>query len=304
LRIAVLIPCFNEAATVAAVISGFRTHLPSAAIVVGDNNSDDGTAAVARQAGAGVLREVRRGKGNMVRRMFADVEADLYVMVDGDATYDPSIAPRMIQILVEERCDLVNVARKPTGSGAFRRGHRLGNWLLTRLVGIIFGTATSDMLSGYKAFSRRFVKTFPAWSSGFEIETEIMIHALEQRMPACEIEAPYRERPHGSVSKLRTLRDGFRILRLVDHLVRNEHPLAFFATLAAVLVIASLGLGLPVVTHFLATGLVPRLPTAVLAASLFLCAVMSFLGGILLDALARARRESKRLLYLSFRQEP
>ncbi len=301
LRVAVLIPCFNEASTVATVIAGFRTHLPGATIIVGDNASDDGTAAAARQAGADVLREARRGKGNVVRRMFADVEGDVYLMVDGDATYDPSVAPWMIQILVEDGCDLVNAARKPVATSAFRPGHRFGNWLLTRLVGLMFGTATSDLLTGYKAFSRRFVKTFPAWSSGFEIETEIMIHALEQRLPVYEIEAPYRERPAGSESKLRTLQDGFRILRLVDHLVRNEHPFAFFTTLAALLVSAALLLGIPVVAHYLATGLVPRLPTAVLAASLFLCAVMSFLSGVVLDGVARMHRETKRLLYLSYR---
>lgn len=303
LRVAVLIPCFNEASTVASVIAGFRTHLPAASIIVGDNNSDDGTAVIARQAGAQVIGEMRRGKGNLVRRMFADVEADVYLMVDGDATYDPSVAPRIIQILVEDGCDLVNAARAPIGSSAFRPGHRFGNWLLTRLVGLVFGTVTSDLLSGYKAFSRRFVKTFPARSSGFEIETEIMIHALEQRLPVREIEAPYRERPVGSVSKLRTLQDGFRILRLVDHLVRNEHPFAFFATLAALLAATALALGVPVVTYYLATGLVPRLPTAVLAASLFLCAAMSFLSGVVLDGVARMHRETKRLLYLSYRPE-
>lgn len=303
LRVAVLIPCFNEASTVATVIAGFRTHLPAANIIVGDNGSDDETGAVARQAGAAVLREARRGKGNVVRRMFADVEADVYLMVDGDATYDPAVAPWMIQILTEDGCDLVNAARRPIATSAFRPGHRFGNWLLTRLVGLVFGTATSDLLSGYKVFSRRFVKTFPAWSSGFEIETEIMIHALEQRLPVREIEAPYRQRPLGSVSKLRTLQDGFRILRLVDHLVRNEHPFAFFATLAAFLASAALGLGIPVVTHYLVTGLVPRLPTAVLAASLFLCAVMSFLSGVVLDGIARMHRETKRLLYLSYRAD-
>ena len=304
LRVAVLIPCFNEASTVASVISGFRAHLPVASIIVGDNNSDDGTATVASRAGAEVIAEMRRGKGNMVRRMLADVEADVYLIVDGDATYDPSVAPLMIQILVEDGCDLVNAARAAIASSAFRPAHRFGNWLFTRLVGLVFGTATSDLLSGYKAFSRRFVKTFPAWSSGFEIDTEIMIHALEQRLPVREIVAPYRERPVGSSSKLRTLQDGFRILRFVDHLLRNDHPFAFFATLAGLLAVAALALGAPVVTHYLATGLVPRLPTAVLAASLFLCAAMSFLSGIVLDGVARVHRETKRLLYLSYRPIP
>ena len=231
--IAILIPCFNEAPTIEAVISGFRVYLPEAKIFVCDNNSDDDTAAIARRAGADVIREERPGKGNAMRRMFADIDADLYLMVDGDATYDPSVASCIIRMLVGGQYDLVNVARRPTGSASFRSGHRFGNWLFAALVGLVFGTsAINDMLSGYKGFSRRFVKTFPALSSGFEIETEIMIHALELRLPIYEIEAAYGERPNHSPSKLRTLRDGLRILRLVGFFVRQERPFAFFTSLS------------------------------------------------------------------------
>jgi glycosyltransferase involved in cell wall biosynthesis len=297
--IAILIPCLNEALTIEMVITGFQAQLPQAQIFVGDNNSDDDTAAIARRSGANVVREQRRGKGNIMRRLFADIDADFYVMVDGDGTYDPSVAPDIIRLLEEGGHDLVNVARKPTGTDSFRGSRRFGNWLLTRLVGLLFRTATADMLSGYKAFSRRFVKTFPALSYGFEIETEIMIHAAELRLPFLEIEAPYGKRPADSMSKLRTFRDGFRILRLVDHFVRQEHPFGFFSTLSALLIVASLWLGVPVVTHFFETGLVPRFPTAMLAASLALCSVVAFFTGITLDSITQARRELKRLSYLS-----
>jgi len=297
--IAILIPCLNEAPTIEMVIAGFQAHLPEAQIFVGDNNSDDDTAAIALRAGANLVREERRGKGNIMRRLFADIDADFYVMVDGDGTYDPAVAPRMIRLLREGGYDLVNAARKPMGLDSFRGTHRFGNWLLTGLVGLVFRTATTDMLSGYKAFSRRFVKTFPALSCGFEIETEIMIHAAELRLPFHEIEAPYGKRPADSMSKLRTFRDGFRILRLVDHFVRQEHPFGFFSTLSALLIVISLWLGVPVVIHFFETGLVPRFPTAILAASLALCAVVSFFTGITLDAITQARREFKRLSYLS-----
>jgi hypothetical protein len=219
-------------------------------------------------------------------------------MVDGDGTYDASAAPELIRLLAEGRYDLINAARKPIESSAFRSGHVLGNRLLTGLVGLVFGTMTEDMLSGYKAFSRRFVKTFPTSSSGFEIETEIMIHALDLRVPFCEIEAPYGARPERSASKLRTIRDGFRVLRLIGFLIRQERPLAFFSIVSVVLAAASLYLGLPVVNEFFATGLVPRLPTAVLAASLSVCAALAFVCGIVLDAIVQSRREIKRLHYL------
>ena len=300
--IAILIPCLNEAPTIESVITGFGTHLPEAQIVVGDNNSEDDTAAIARRAGARLVREQRRGKGNIMRRLFADIDADFYVMVDGDGTYDPAAAPRMVRLMQEEGYDLVNVARKPTGYDSFRSDRRFGNWLLTSLVGSIFRTDTADMLSGYKGFSRRFVKTFPALSRGFEIETEIMIHAAELRLPFHEIEAPYGKRPAHSTSKLRTFQDGFRILRLVDHFIRQEHPFGFFSTLSVLLIAASLWLGVPVVIYFFETGFVPRFPTAILAASLALCSVVSFFTGIILDAITQARREFKRLSYLSLPQ--
>jgi glycosyltransferase involved in cell wall biosynthesis len=297
--IAILIPALNEAATIEMVITGFRAHLPEAEIFVCDNNSDDGTDAIARRAGANVLNEERRGKGNVIRRMFADIDADIYLMVDGDATYDPSVAPGMIGMVAEGRYDFVNAARRPTASASFPSGHRFGNWLLTGAIGLLFGTVATDMLSGYKAFSRRFVKTFPALSSGFEVETEIIIHAWELRLPVYEIEAPYGERPHKSVSKLHTFRDGLRILRLLSFLIRQERPIAFFSFLSALLLAASLWCGLPVLMDFLSTGLVPRLPTAMLAATLFVCGVISFFVGIVLNAIAQTRREMKRLHYLS-----
>jgi glycosyltransferase involved in cell wall biosynthesis len=300
-RIAVLVPCHNEALTVAEVVNGFRAALPAATIFVYDNNSSDGTAEVARSAGAQVRFESQPGKGSVVRRMFADIDADWYVMVDGDATYDPTAAPRLIATAASGGYDMVNVAREESGEKAYRRGHRLGNRLLTGLVGTIFGSRTQDMLSGYKVFSRRFVKTFPAMSSGFEIETELMIHALELRLPVGEISAPYGERPEGSTSKLSTYRDGFIILRLIGVLVQRERPLEFFSATAGVLVLLSLGLGLPVIWTFLETGLVPRLPTALLASALMLAALVSLAVGLILQAVTLSRREMKRLVYLGFR---
>lgn len=298
-RIAVLVPCYNEATTVAQVVRDFRSALPGAEIYVFDNNSTDGTAEIASAAGAVVRRETQKGKGNVVRRMFADVEADLYIMVDGDATYDASVAPRLIQFALEGGYDMVNVARVETAEKAYRPGHRFGNQLLTGMVGWVFGTRTSDMLSGYKIFSRRFVKTFPAMSSGFEIETEIMIHALELGIPVGEISAPYGERPEDSASKLQTWSDGFRILRMIGQLVRRERPLEFFGITALVLVLFSLLLGLPVVFEFWETGLVPRLPTAVLSAAVMLSALLSFAIGLVLEAVTHSRRELKRLAYLA-----
>ncbi len=300
-RIAVLIPCHDEALTVAEVVRGFRAALPEAAIHVCDNNSRDGTDAAARGAGALVSYETRPGKGSVVRRMFADIEADWYVMVDGDATYDATAARRLLDHAIAHRLDMVNVAREETGAKAYRAGHRLGNRLLTGLVGRVFGQQTRDMLSGYKVFSRRFVKSFPAMSAGFEIETELMIHALELKLPVGEISAPYGERPEGSTSKLATYRDGFIILRLVGVLVQRERPLEFFSAVAALLLAAAMALGLPVVFEFIETGLVPRLPTAVLASGLVLSALLSFAVGLILAAIAHGRREVKRLAYLALR---
>ena len=298
-RIAVLVPCYNEALTVAAVVSGFRAALPDATIFVYDNNSTDGTAEVARAAGAQVRFEAMPGKGNVVRRMFADIDADWYIMVDGDATYDATAAPRLVETAIEGGYDMVNVARAETGQKAYRAGHRLGNRLLTGLVGAIFGARTRDMLSGYKIFSRRFAKSFPAMSSGFEIETELMVHVLELRLPVAEISAPYGERPEGSTSKLATYRDGFIILRLIGILVQRERPLEFFTSMAGLLALASLILGLPVVWTFAETGLVPKLPTAVLAASLMLASLLAIAIGLILNAITHMRREAKRLAYLA-----
>ncbi len=298
-RIAVLVPCYNEEAAVQAVIRSFRTALPAATIYVYDNNSSDGTAAVARAAGALVRIEQLQGKGNVIRRMFADIEADAYVLVDGDATYDAASAPAMVEMLLRDRLDMVNGARVSDAEGAYRPGHRFGNAVLTGLVARIFGDRVSDMLSGYRVFSRRFVKSFPALSDGFETETEFTIHALELRMPIGEVPTPYRERPVGSVSKLRTYSDGFRILRTVVLLVKEERPLPFFSAIAGLLLLAAVLLALPVLADFVRTGLVPRLPTAVLATGLVLLASLSLTCGLILDSVTRGRKELKRLSYLA-----
>jgi len=298
-RVAVLVPCYNEQAAVPAVISAFRAALPGAAIHVYDNNSTDGTVAAARAAGAVVRTERLQGKGNVIRRMFADIEADAYVLVDGDDTYDAATAPGMVAMLLRDRLDMVNGARVSDAQAAYRRGHRLGNAVLTGLVARIFGDRVSDMLSGYRVFSRRFVKSFPALSGGFETETEFTIHALELRMPVGEVPTPYKERPAGSASKLRTYSDGFRILRTIVLLVKEERPLPFFAAIAAVLLLAAVVLFVPVLAEFLRTGLVPRLPTAVLATGLVLLSSLSLTCGLILDSVTRGRKELKRLAYLA-----
>lgn len=298
LRTAVLIPCFNEAPSIAAVVADFRRVIPEATVFVYDNNSTDGTAEVARAAGAIVRSEPWQGKGNVVRRMFADTEADVYVLVDGDGTYDAASAPQLVDLLLENGLDMVNAAREEWSQGAYRRGHRLGNRLLTDLVTTIFGRHLTDLLSGYRVLSRRFVKSFPALSTGFEIETELTVHALELRMPMAELRTPYRERPEGSASKLRTYRDGIRILRTVVALVREERPLAFFAGGFVALAVLSLLLGWPVVLAYLETGLVERLPTALLATGLMLLAFLSLASGLILDTVTRGRRELRRLHYL------
>ena len=298
LSIAVLIPCYNEVATIATVVRNFRSALPEAAIYVYDNNSSDGTAEAALAAGAIVRREARQGKGNVVRRMFADIEADLYLMVDGDATYHAPSAPSLIEALLAGPNDLVNGARIETAEAAYRLGHRLGNRLLTGLVGRIFGTETSDMLSGYKVFSRRFVKSFPAHSRGFEIETELMVHALELRMGIAEIATPYAERPEGSLSKLRTFHDGFRILKLIGLFVKEERPFPVFGGAAALLAALSLLVGGFVIAEFVATGLVSKMPSAVLASALMIVAVLSLFAGLILDTVTRGRRETKRLAFI------
>jgi len=297
--VAVLIPCLNEEVAIEKVVSDFRKALPEALIFVYDNGSTDRTSEVARAAGAIVRREPLKGKGNVMRRMFADIEADIYVLVDGDDTYDAASAPAMIQRLVEDSLDMVNGAREEKSEAAYRRGHRFGNRLLTGLVARFFGERMGDMLSGYRIMSRRFVKSFPALATGFETETELTVHALELRMPIAEVMTPYRERPAASSSKLRTIPDGIRIMRLIVRLVREERPLEFFSLVAGLLALTSVLLGVPVVIEFLHTGLVPRLPTAVLAMGLMLLSFLSLACGLILSTVTRGRTEAKRLHYLS-----
>ena len=299
MRVAVLVPCFNEEAAVASVVAGFRKALPAADIYVYDNNSKDRTAQVAREAGAEVRSERRQGKGHVVRRMFADIDADIYVLVDGDATYDAPSAPRMIEKLLSEHLDMVVGLRVDQEVAAYRPGHRFGNRMLTGFLSSVFGQAFKDILSGYRVFSRRFVKSFPVLSDGFEIETELTVHALELAMPVAEVETPYYARPEGSVSKLNTYRDGFRILGTILKLYRSEKPLRFFTVIGAFLALVSIGLAIPVVITYLEIGLVPRLPTAVLSMGLMILAVLSVSSGLVLDTVTRGRREMKHLAYLS-----
>lgn len=297
-RIAVLVPCLNEAPSIGKVIADFRRALPDAEVYVYDNNSTDGTAEIASLAGAQVRREPMRGKGNVVRRMFADVTADIFVLVDGDATYDAASAPKMVEMLRSMEVDMVCARRVDRDAAAYRSGHRLGNWLLTALVGWLFGHRVSDILSGYRVMSRRFVKSFPALSSGFEIETELTVHALDIRAPVLEVDSAYVARQTGSASKLHTVRDGWRILSTIAQLVREERPFAFFAGIAIALASASVVLGVPIIQQFIDTGFVPRLPTAVLATGLMLVAAMSMVCGLILDTVTRGRRELKRMHYL------
>ena len=297
--IAVLIPCYNEEVAIGSVIADFRAALPDARIIVGDNNSKDRTVEIARAAGAEIKPVPLQGKGFVVRSLFADIEADIYVLVDGDATYEAAAAPRLIARLIDERLDMVNAARITDEQSAYRSGHRFGNWLLTSLVALIFGDRFHDMLSGYRVFSRRFVKTFPALSSGFETETELTVHALELRMPIAEVPTVYKSRPEGSVSKLNTFRDGWRILAAITHLVKQERPLAFFGVAAVVLGLVSIIIAVPVVRDYIHTGLVPRLPTALLSTGLMVVAFLSSAVGMILSTVTRGRREMKRLAYLS-----
>lgn len=297
-RVAVLIPCYNEEVAIAQVVSDFRAALPQAAIYVYDNNSRDRTVEVAREAGAVVRVERRQGKGNVVRRMFADIEADVYLLVDGDATYHAASAPKMVQALLEEQFDMVVGCRTHTQTEAYRRGHVFGNAMLTGVVAKLFGRSFTDILSGYRAFSRRFVKSFPALSKGFETETELTVHALELRMPVTEIDTPYGARPEGSASKLSTYRDGWRILRLILQLYKHERPLAYFSVVAALLAVLSAGLATPVILQYLETGLVPRFPTAILSTGIMILAFLFFIAGVILETVTRGRQEIKRLLYL------
>jgi glycosyltransferase involved in cell wall biosynthesis len=300
IRIAVLLPCFNEEAAIGQTVAGFRAALPDAAIYVYDNNSRDGTREAAAAAGAIVRRERMQGKGNVVRRMFADVEADVYVIADGDATYDAAAAPELVARLVAEKLDMVVGARRSEVDAAYRRGHRFGNRLLTGMLARIFGRTFTDILSGYRVFSRRFVKSFPALSRGFETETEISVHALELAMPVAEVVTAYGARPEGSHSKLSTYRDGWRILRTILHLFRIERPVLFYGGFAALLAGLAILLAVPLVVTYAHTHLVPRFPTAILATGLMIVAVISFAVGLILDTVVRGRREVRRLFYLSF----
>ena len=298
-KIAVLVPCFNEAPTVGEVVQGYSDLLgDSASIFVYDNNSTDNTAEFARQAGAIVRCEPLQGKGNVVRRMFADVEADIYVLVDGDLTYDIPSVKAMVEMLIKDQLDMVTGVRVTEINEAYRFGHRFGNWMLTTMVKRIFGTRLTDMLSGYRVFSRRYVKSFVGHSSGFEIETELSVHALNMRMPIKDIETPYYARPEGSVSKLNTYKDGVRILGVIVGLIRDEKPLLFFGMTGLLSIILSLAFSYPVIAEYIETGLVPRLPTAVLSTGLALLGVISFVSGLILDSVAKGRREAKRLHYL------
>ena len=299
MRIAVILPCYNEAVAIPKVVADFRAALPDAVIYVYDNNSADRTREIAAAAGAVVRRERQQGKGYVVARAFADVEADIYVMVDGDDTYDAATAPAMVAMLLDERLDMVTGTRVTDIVAAYRPGHRLGNQILTGAVRLVFGNRISDMLSGYRVFSRRFVKSFPAMAEGFETETEFTVHALELSMPLGEIKTAYRDRPAGSASKLRTYVDGMRILRTIVTLVRNERPLEFFSLVGLLLVVLGLLIGGPVVIEFLQTHLVPRLPRAILALGLVLLSFLSFSNGLVLASVARGRKEMKRLAYLA-----
>ena len=296
--VAVLIPCHNEAVAIGKVVADFRLSLPHARIYVYDNNSSDETVAEAHRAGAVVRAELLQGKGNVVRRMFADIQADVYVLVDGDDTYDASAAPEMVRLMLEQHLDMVSGARIEEEGEAYRRGHRLGNAVLTGMVRWLFGKRITDVLSGYRVFSRRFVKSFPALATGFETETEFSVHALELRMPIAELLTSYRGRPPGSASKLRTYVDGWRILRTIVLLVKEERPLQFFSLVGVVVLAVGLGIGIPIVMEFMQTGLVPRLPTGVLATGLVLLSFQSFGCGLILNSVARGRKEIKRLAYL------
>lgn len=297
--IAVLIPCYNEEVAIARVVAAFRAALPGARIHVYDNNSRDGTRQAAAAAGALVRSERLQGKGHVVRRMFADIDADAYLLVDGDDTYDATAAPAMVRLLLDDRLDMVTGTRRGGGAGAYRPGHRFGNLALTSMVRLVFGTGVTDMLSGYRVFSRRFVKSFPALAGGFETETEFTVHALELNMPIGEVPTAYGERPEGSTSKLNTWRDGWRILRTILALVKRERPLPFFGTISAALFVLGVGLFVPVLVEYAATGLVPRLPTAVLSTGIVLLSFLSLACGLILETVTRGRQEAKRMAYLA-----
>ena len=298
-RIAVLLPCYNEEATIGATVEGFRKALPEATVYVYDNNSADRTCEIARKAGAVVRSERQQGKGHVVRRMFADIDADVYLMADGDLTYDPVSSPEMVALLLGEQLDMVVGTRKHEEKQAYRGGHVLGNRIFTGLLARLFGRSFNDIFSGYRVFSRRFVKSFPVLSEGFEIETEMSVHALELRMPVGEVETLYLARPEGSESKLSTYGDGWRILKTIGTLYRVERPTLFYGMIGALLVVAALVLSIPLVVTYLHTGLVPRVPTAILVTGMTIVAVLCFFTGLILDTVTRGRREMRRLAYLS-----
>lgn len=298
-RIAVLLPCYNEEAAIAQTVAGFRAALPAATVYVYDNNSRDRTAEVARAAGAVVRTERQQGKGHVVRRMFADVEADVYIMADGDLTYDPKAAPAMVDLLLTEQLDMVVGTRQHEAKDAYRGGHVLGNRLFTGLLSSLFGRSFTDVFSGYRAFSRRFVKSFPVLSAGFEIETEMSVHALELRMPVGEVATAYGARPEGSASKLSTYRDGWRILKAMLNLYRIERPTLYFGSLAFLLLVVAVLLSIPLILTYIDTGLVPRVPTAILVTGMVIVAVLCFFAGLILDTVTHGRREIRRLAYLA-----
>ena len=300
-RVAVLLPCYNEEAAIAATIAGFRAALPAATIYVYDNNSRDRTVELARTAGAVVRTERQQGKGNVVRRMFADIDADVYVMADGDLTYDPKAAPEMVRMLLADQLDMVVGTRQHDAAEAYRGGHVIGNRLFTGLLSGLFGRSFTDIFSGYRIFSRRFAKSFPVLSAGFEIETEMSVHALELRMPVGELETAYGARPEGSASKLSTYRDGWRILRTIGTLYRVERPVLFYGGIGLLLLVAALLLAMPLVMTYLDTGLVPRVPTAILVTGMTIVAVLCLFAGLILDTVTRGRREVRRLAYLAHR---
>jgi glycosyltransferase involved in cell wall biosynthesis len=297
-RVAAIVPCYNEAAAIAKVVADLKAAVPEATVYVYDNASTDDTVEVAKAAGAVVRSESLKGKGNVIRRALADVDADVYLMIDGDDTYDAAAAPRLIEALLEGPLDHVTGVRTPEDEGAYRSGHEMGNRAFNKVVSVIFGHPVNDMLSGYRVFSRRFVKSFPAVSRAFEIETELTVHAINNRVPQAEVPVGFRDRPEGSESKLRTYHDGFRILRMIARLLHHERPLFLYSTLAALFALLGIGLGIPVVVEFARTGLVPRFPTAFLAASLVVVSGLTLLIGILLDGLRKIRQENTRIAYM------
>lgn len=299
LSVAILVPCYNEALTIKKVVEDFKAALPNSTVYVYDNNSKDGTSDIARQAGAVVVPEPLQGKGNVVRRMFSDIQADVYVMVDGDDTYDAKVAPEMIRVLVERNLDCVNAVRHSTELEAYRQGHEFGNWMLTTMVAKLFGRTTRDMLTGYRVFSHKFVKSFPVVSSGFEIETEITVHSLELRMRSEDFDTDYGARPEGSTSKLSTYKDGFKILWMIIKLIKLERPSLFFNSISLVSALLSLAIFYPVLIDYLHTGLVPRLPTAILSAFIMFFSILNIISGLILTSVTQGRREVKQLSYIA-----